>query len=666
LEKLINTHFSNLKSKNRKSKILKMSDNKQSTQFRFLLAATLSMAVLFGWTYFFPSKKIEQTNSNTAVNTTQAVVTATATPEAQQNQTTPQQTAVPIVSDNTPGKSITIKTPLYQVTLDSKGALATSWILIKNKSSKGEKMLYADGSNSGEQKPLELISQEGLNRSPREIPFRLSTGDQNVDSLINGQNYTASVNEENVELADGQTKQIDFTLTGENGLEAVKSFTFNADSYVTDLKVKLTRNGQPIPNTKLLIGASIGDHGIKHHNYYHIEPEAVAFVNGGTERHTAASLIPSEKDAGQLQVNGEMDWAGVGDAYFAMAAVPNQKQSSGLEYRTSKYEVTTEPFYDGIISWITRREKTSETRHLLTAYVPINADGSSNKIYTGTKDYFILSEYNNVLSNAVGRTIDIEDFVNFSNYSWFRKITKPVTIPILYALTFLNSFTNSYGLAIIIFTFFFYSLLFPMRWYQSKSFKKASGNAPKMKDLQDRLKEMQKKGIPADDPRMRELQMEQLKLTKDALPIGGCLPMLLQFPLLIALYTAVTISIGFRQASFLWLPDLSAGDPYHLLEFGFAFSMILSMKFTPQAAIATPEQQMQQKMMTYLMPVMMLWIMWSAPAGLLLYWFFGNIVSFAQQMIINRMNKTDEPPTSEIVQSIPGNAKKVKTKLSTS
>lgn len=624
------------------------------------------MAVLFGWTYFFPSKKIEQTNTNTAVNTTQAVVTATPTPEnQQQNQTTPQQNAVPIVSDNSPGKSITIKTPLYQVTLDSKGALATSWILIKNKSSKGEKPLYADGSNGGEQKPLELISPEGLNRSPREIPFRLSTGDQNVDSLINGQNYTVSVNEENVELADGQTKQIDFTLTGENGLEAVKSFTFSADSYVTDLKIKLTRNGQPIPNTKLLIGASIGDHGIKHHNYYHIEPEAVAFVNGGTERHTAASLIPSEKDAGQLQVNGEMDWAGVGDAYFAMAAIPANK-TSGLEYRTSKYEVTTEPFYDGIISWITRSEKTSETRHLLTAYVPINADGSSNKIYAGTKDYFVLSEYNNVLSNAVGRTIDIEDFVNFSNYSWFRSITKPVTIPILYALTFLNSFTNSYGLAIIIFTFFFYSLLFPMRWYQSKSFKKASGNAPKMKDLQDRLKEMQKKGIPADDPRMRELQMEQLKLTKDALPIGGCLPMLLQFPLLIALYTAVTISIGFRQASFLWLPDLSAGDPYHLLEFGFAFSMILSMKFTPQAAIATPEQQMQQKMMTYLMPVMMLWIMWSAPAGLLLYWFFGNIVSFAQQMIINRMNKTDEPPTSEIVQSIPGNAKKVKTKLSTS
>lgn len=185
-----------------------------------------------------------------------------------------------------------------------------------------------------------------------------------------------------------------------------------------------------------------------------------------------------------------------------------------------------------------------------------------------------------------------------------------------------------------------------------------------MKALQERLKEMQKKGIAADDPRMRELQMEQLKMTKDALPIGGCLPMLLQFPLLIALYVAVTISLGFRQATFLWLPDLSAGDPFHFLEFMFAGSMILSMKFTPQAAAITPEQQMQQKMMTYFMPVMMLWIMWSAPAGLLIYWLFGNIVSFVQQIFINRMNKTDVPPTTEIVESVPKNAKKVK--LSTS
>jgi YidC/Oxa1 family membrane protein insertase len=314
-----------------------------------------------------------------------------------------------------------------------------------------------------------------------------------------------------------------------------------------------------------------------------------------------------------------------------------------------------------------RKPTTKETRHLITAYVPVNSDGSTTtKIYTGTKDYFALAHYDDTLSSSAGRTLNFVNMINWSNWSWFRAIFKFLSIPILYSLDFLNNFTNNYGISIIIFTFLFYSLLFPLRWSQSKSFKKASGNAPKMKEMQEKLKDLQNKGVPADDPRMRELQMQQLKMTKDALPIGGCLPMLLQFPLLIAFYTAVTVSLSIRQASFMWLPDLSAGDPYHFLEFAFVVSMVLSMKFTPTSAAVTPEQQMQQKMMTYIMPLMMLWIMWGAPAGLLLYWFFGNVVSFGQQMIINRVNKSNEPPKEEIVDTLPKNIKKVKPKYSTS
>jgi YidC/Oxa1 family membrane protein insertase len=266
---------------------------------------------------------------------------------------------------------------------------------------------------------------------------------------------------------------------------------------------------------------------------------------------------------------------------------------------------------------------------------------------------------------AWARPVDLIDLINFSNYRPIRPVTKTLAVPIVYSLNFFNGLTHNYGIAIIVFTFLFYSLLFPLRWSQSKSFKKASGNAPKMKDIQDRIKDLKKKGIPDDDPRMRALQMEQLKMTKDALPIGGCLPMLLQFPLLIAFYTAVTVSLDLRQASFLWLPDLSAADPFHILEFGFAISMVLSMKFTPTAATVTPEQQMQQKMMTYFMPVMMLWVMWSAPSGLLLYWFFGNIVSFGQQMVINRLNKPKDPGGMLVTNSIPANAKKVNPKLGT-
>ena len=619
------------------------------------------MVVLFGWSYFFaPKPPAGDANANT--NTTANANTAATTPTPAQIAQTPVATPAAATPDTTPNRKITIKSPLYEVTLDSKGALATSWIILKNDSPKSQFPVYADGSTENDKKPMQLISPEALARSPQEIPFRLSTDDAAVNDLVNGRNYAISAPEDTISLAQGQEKQIEFTLTDASGVEVKKTFVFRADSYIADLGVSLKKGGQSVPNTRLLIGASIGDHAINNHNFYHIESEAVASINGDIKRHQGNyTFVYDANGQASLTDSGTVDWAGVGDAYFAMAAIP-AAQVQGLEYRASKYDVQTKPFYESIFQWVLRNAKTSETRHLVTVYMPIAGDGSVTKIFTGTKDYFLLSSLNKPLSDQVGRPVEITNLINFSNYWWLRWLTKPISIPILYALNFFNGLTHNYGLAIIVFTFLFYSLLFPLRWSQSKSFKKASGNAPKMKEIQDKIKDLQKKGVPNDDPRMRALQMEQLKLTKDALPIGGCLPMLLQFPLLIAFYTAVTVSLEVRQASFLWLPDLSAADPWHLLEFAFAISMVLSMKFTPTAATVTPEQQMQQKMMTYLMPIMMLWVMWSAPSGLLLYWFFGNIVSFGQQMVINRLNKTSVPPGTQIVDSVTANAKKVKSK----
>ncbi len=643
-----------------------MDNSNNQNQFRFLTAAVLSMIVLFGWSYFYaPTPPAGNTNSavaNTSTNQPQPV--ATSAPQAPPLSTVP---AAP-VADTNPNRTITIKSPLYEVTLDSKGAVATSWILLKNRSPKGEYSVYADGSNETKQEPLELISKKALEQSPREIPFRLLTADQNLNSLLNERNYTVSDPETNIVLNGTDERTIEFALTGENGVEIKKVFVFRGDSYIADLAVDLKQNGQNLPNAKLAIGASIGDHALGHHNFYQIESETVAALDGDIKRHQGYySFTYDANNQASLSDPGTVDWVGVGDAYFAMAAVPSTPVQ-GVEYRAFKYDVQTQPFFESIFQWITRSPKTSETRHLVTAFMPITTDGSVTKIYTGSKDYFVLNHLSSDLKGADGRAVSLIDLINFSNYWWLRWLTKPLSIPILYALNFFNGITANYGLAIIVFTFLFYSLLFPLRWSQSKSFKKAAGNAPKMKAIQDQIKDLQKKGVPSDDPRMRTLQMDQLKMTKDALPIGGCLPMLLQFPLLIAFYTAITVALDARQASFLWLPDLSAADPWHLLEFAFAGSMVLAMKFTPTAPAVSPEQQMQQKMMTYLMPVMMLWVMWTAPAGLLLYWLFGNVVSFGQQMLINRMNKTNEPPAAEVVNDVPKNAKKVKgkPKLSTS
>lgn len=619
------------------------------------------MAVLFGWQYFFAPKPPVDTNSNTATQANTAENTNTALP------TPAPQPAQPEVAtqtpDTTPSRTITIKSSLYEVTLDSKGALATSWIILKNKSPKSEYPIYADGSVEGNKKPLQLISQKALEQQPRELPFRLITPDQNLNTALNDRNYQISVGDDTINLVAGDEKQIEFSLTGDNGVEVKKSFVFRGDSYVADLAVTAKQNGQPIANTSLAIGASVGDHAINYHNLYHTEAEAVAAKDGDIIRHWGNYSFEYDA-AGQAKLSdkGNIDWVGMSDAYFAMAAIPAAPVSSA-EYKASKYDVDIEPVYDSIFNWVIRRPKKTETRHLVTAFMPIPGDGSVTKIFTGPKDYFLLNDLSKSIKAADGRAISIVDLINFSNYWWLRWLTRPLSIPILYALNFFNGLTQNYGVAIIVFTFLFYMLLFPLRWSQSKSFKKASGNAPKMKELQDKIKAMQKKGVPNDDPKMRALQMEQLKMTKDALPIGGCLPMLLQFPLLIAFYTAITIAVDVRQASFLWLPDLSAADPWHILEFAFALSMILSMKLMPTAAAVTPEQQMQQKMMTYLMPAMMLWVMWTAPSGLLLYWFFGNIVSFGQQMVINRLNKTNTPPGTDIVDSVPNGAKQVKPKM---
>ncbi len=644
-----------------------MEQQSNQTQYRFIIAAALSMIVLFGWSYFFnPSKPAD--NSNTAVTSNANNAPAAPLPTVQPEPQTQTPATVATSTDATPNRTITIKSPLYEVTLDSKGAVATSWVLLKNRSPKREYSIYADGSTGSEKKPLQLISQRALDQNPRELPFRLSTADPNITSLLNERNYQVSMPEETILLADGEEKKIEFTLVGENGLEARKIFVFRGDSYIADLSIDLKQNGQPVPDTKLAIGASIGDHAINYHNLYHTESEAVLSINGDIKRHQGGySFTFDANGQSTLSDNGTIDWVGMSDAYFAMAAIPSAPVSS-VEYHASKYDVPIEPVYENIFRWAIRSPKTTETRHLVTAYMPIAGNGSVTQIYTGSKDYFLLNQLSESLKAGDGRPVSLVNLINFSNYWWLRWLTQPLSIPILYALDFFNGITANYGVAIIVFTFLFYSLLFPLRWSQSKSFKKAAGNAPKMKAIQDQIKDLQKKGLPADDPRMRQLQMDQLKMTKDALPIGGCLPMLLQFPLLIAFYTAITVSLDARQATFLWLPDLSAADPLHLLEFGFAFSMVLAMKFTPTGPAMSAEQQTQQKMMTYLMPVMMLWVMWTAPSGLLIYWLFGNVVSFGQQMLINRLNKKNEPPAAEIVDTVPRGAKKVKgkPKLSTS
>jgi YidC/Oxa1 family membrane protein insertase len=249
-----------------------------------------------------------------------------------------------------------------------------------------------------------------------------------------------------------------------------------------------------------------------------------------------------------------------------------------------------------------------------------------------------------------GRAVDLEGLINYG--SWFGFLTRYLAPPFLAAIEFFQRLTNSYGIAIMLFTFVIYSFFFPLKWRSSKSMKRAQKLAPRMKELQEKIK-----GMKQTDPRLKELQMEQLRLMKEGNPLGGCLPLLIQMPFLIAVYTAITISVDFRMASFLWIPDLSSAEPYaiHLLPILMAGTMLVMQLVTP-APSADP---LQRKMMAVMMPALMLYILWSAPSGLLVYWIVGNFVGFGQQMLINRLVKSEddaEPPQ----EADPQRAKKLK------
>jgi YidC/Oxa1 family membrane protein insertase len=632
-------------------------------QQRFIIALVASAAVLIFWNYVFPPVKPPQPNANannqpvaqsSPQPTSQPISqpTATATVKPTPAQAAQSSSPTPAPTPDVPPQKIRVVTPLYEAMFDSRGAVATSWIVKRVKRSDGTwRELYSASSTRNNPKPLELIPTPPAGVPAEQLfrPFQIVTGDATTDGLLSGRNFkvAGSVTESGDTTVNvpGGSQYIDFVIHDEaTGLDAMKRITFFADRYIAEVEVKVTRNNQPVP-AKLAIGPNIGDQGIDQYTFYLYSAEGIAVVNNSVMRFNALEVHSDRRNTGMFSrlfewigakapvakppdhelVDGEVQWAGVGDTYFGMIAAP-AKGVSGLEYRTVPYE--------------NKIDNKPEQRFLITALVPLPADGAKTEIYVGPKDHRLLDEASKEIRQANGTQVDLGEVIN---YGFLGSMRRFLAVPILFAIDRLQRLTGSYGVAIMLFTIFIYSLFFPLKWQSSRKMKKAQKYAPRMKELQEKLKAM-KQG----DPRMKDLQVEQLRLMKEANPLGGCLPLLIQMPFLFALYSAITISIDFRQASFLWIPDLSGPEPYFLhflrvLPIMFTGSMIVLQLLTPQPS-ADP---LQRKMMAVGMPLFMLYILWSAPAGLLLYWLVGNIVGFLQQMIINKLTREETLPPDE-------------------
>lgn len=618
--------------------------NSRMQQKRLLLALLISTAILFLWGYLFPAKLPDPPKPSEAP----ASASPSVGPSIQATQpASPSELGTNVSFAQEPSRILVVKTPLYEAKFDSRGAEVVSWIIKKNKDSQQD--IYSVGGTKTSPMPLELVSAESLKRVPRDVPLQLSTGDPSLDAILSASTYRIEEEQssrENAEivLAANEKKTVTFALQDGGGLQVIKKITFDGDRYTTDLEVTIKRGEEVVPQAKLKIGPSIGDQGIRHYTFYSVAPEGIASLKkdasqpGEIVRHSASSINENTQSPDRLSAPGLVDWAGIGDTYFAMVAIPS-KIAEGLEFHTTAYEFKAN---DGKV----------EKRYLINAWVPIPADGSRTALYTGPKDHFILTGQGERVRENVGRDVDLEGLID---YGWFTWLSRPLAVPILKAIKWLRNLTGSYGVAIILFTIVIYSLFFPLKWRSSKAMKKAQKLAPRMKELQEKIK-----GMKQSDPRLKELQMEQLRLMKEGNPLGGCLPLLIQMPFLFALYRAITISLDFRQASFLWLPDLSAGDPFHILEILMSGTMIILQLITP-APSADP---LQRKMMAIGMPLFMLYVLWGAPSGLLVYWLVGNIVGFSQQFLINHLTKSDDevqPPTERR----PENGRKRKVATST-
>ena len=319
----------------------------------------------------------------------------------------------------------------------------------------------------------------------------------------------------------------------------------------------------------------------------------IALVGGKLIREAAEDI-----GAGK-ELNGEIAWAGFGFTYFILAVLPDAPANQ---------TVSVETIGGGFLMSMGSQASTGS---LQTARFTL---------FLGPKDLDVLK----ALGNGLDRSIDF-------GYFTF------VSAPLLHILRFFHRFTGNYGIDIILLTIIIKLLLAPLTHKSFVSMKQMQKLQPQMQRIRDRFKD--------DKEKMNREIMDLYKRNK-VNPLGGCLPMVLQFPVFIGLYNALRTPIDLRHASFLWIKDLSRPDyeslPFTLLGWKVGLpilvllmgaSMFLQQWMSP--SVGDPNQ----RRMMMMMPVVFTVLFVTFPAGLTIYWFVNNILTIGQQYLINRMTK---------------------------
>lgn len=489
---------------------------------------------------------------------------------------------------------LTVENDLFTATLSSKGATLKSIVLKKHLDGTLEPFNLVGNEKEGALSML-FLTRDGRRIDTRNLYFRTATLDT-LRSISGEETFRLTYK---VDTAAGQSVAITYLFTGNSyaiGYDiALEGFsgTLAGNEYQLqwDGGIPYTEKNREDESHSALAGAYLGGSLVK----------LDASKEGQTFRE---------------EQSGEAGWVSVRNKYFLTALIPGERT-------------------EGIYLEGERRGSNHFEEYVAALKMAVPADAAQSRqgftIFAGPLDYGVLK------AQGVG----LEKLMDFG-WDW---LTRPFAeFIILPVFSWLNSFISNYGLIIIIFAFLIKLVTYPLSTASTKSMKKMAALQPMMKELQEKYK---------DNP--AKLQSELARIYKEAgvNPLGGCLPVVLQMPLLFAMFYVFRSSIQLRQHGFLWINDLSVPDS--ILDFGFAIplygdhiallpilmavTVFLQQKITP-----TAQTNEQMKIMLWMFPAMMLIFFNNLPSGLALYYLMFNVFSVAQQFYINQTTTEADAP----------------------
>jgi YidC/Oxa1 family membrane protein insertase len=513
----------------------------------------------------------------------------------------------PPVAKTTPKKEVFVEAEDYTAVLTSDGARLKEFRLKKyldrvNESSFAWTIKSWIGGLLGKEsrepkspEPLNLVNTNEEEGFPLRVTFSSSNA-----SLPSG-NW--EVDKEQVRLIGKDEKgEVSFSGVLENGLKVVKRYSFQSGKEVIGLDVELENTSSQEISTqvglewigrvelKKLAEDEIKDFGLKYSYLKDKKVERKDLGGATSSGCTPGCSSPKTKvEPFELTDKGNIGWFSFGGEYFTALLIPPPSQ--------------------GTVSLAVKGDERSILRAEISGGSVTVPPGQSAKIpfriYLGPKEISRLKEL------GVGG----EKLVDFGYFS-------VVAQPLLWLLNLTHGVTGNYGIDIIILSILIKIIFLPLTQISFKSMKGMQKVQPEM----NRLREVYKN----DKARLQQ-EIMLLYKRRRINPLSGCLPMVIQIPVFIALYNVLQNTFEMRHAPFfLWIQDLSAKDPIYFTPLLMGATMVIQQKMTPTAADPA------QAKMFMLMPVMFTFLFLSFPSGLVLYWLVTNVLSIAHQYYLNK------------------------------